>query len=86
MLREYLVTKPPPQPSGEKLHLNPDTTQFYLNTVNTSTERLQVIKTSNQGQLQMHKSPMQKHKQYEKIRRYDTSKTQDIHSNGHQWK
>jgi hypothetical protein len=39
---------PQAQPRSEKLYLNTSPTEFCLNTENTSTERIQVIKIFNQ--------------------------------------
>jgi hypothetical protein len=45
---EYLATELTLQYSSEKLHTNSDTTQSCLNTENTLSEKLLVIKASSQ--------------------------------------
>jgi hypothetical protein len=53
--------------SGEKWHFNPIITMSCLNFENAPSERLQVIKTSNQSLISDAQIPeMQKDKKYEK--------------------
>jgi hypothetical protein len=65
----------------EKLNLDPATTQSCLNTKNTRTERLQVIKLPTNDLASNVQIPIQKHwdfiflkKKYDKTRQHDSSK------------
>jgi hypothetical protein len=75
-----LATEPHLQPSGDKLHLNSATSVHFQSTESTSTDykrlELPTEKLASDAQI-----PLQKYKEYEKLRQCDLSQTQQLNSN-----